>query len=92
MIAAIGRLLERHIVVFVAFHDAELETLAGAAPQSEMAVGRAVIAKNLLDGRHAVLERLRRQGVQVIETTPEKLDDQLVEVYLDLKRRQLVRG
>lgn len=91
MVASIGRLLARHVVVFVAFKDAELEDLIRAPPSEASAVGRAVIAKDLLDERRVVFERLRRKGVIIVEAAPRDLDTAIVDIYFDIKRRQVVQ-
>ncbi len=88
MLETAGRLVRRHVVMFVVFRDAELEGLASAAPEAPEDVSRTVIAASLLRERRLVLERLRRMGVQAVETTPERMGGAVVDAYLDLKRRQ----
>jgi uncharacterized protein (DUF58 family) len=90
MVENIGRLLERHLVLFVAFRDEELEGLVEAEPKEVDDVSRAVTAANLLKERELVLTTLRRMGVQVLDTPSARLGPAVLSAYLDLKRRNLL--
>jgi uncharacterized protein (DUF58 family) len=87
MIENIARLLERHLVVFVALRDLELEELARAEPSSPDDVSRAVIAHSLLREREGVTARLRRMGVEIVEAAPQAAGPALLDRYLEIKRR-----
>src|SRR5205085_1990712 len=56
MLAAVGALLERHLVLFVVLRDEELEAFTAAEPQAPEDVSRTVTAAGLLR------ERPRRRG------------------------------
>ena len=86
MVENVGRLLERHVVLFVAFRDDALEAMAAAEPTTTDDVARAVVAGTLLQEREAVLARLRRLGVDVLETPAAATGPALIARYLDLKR------
>jgi uncharacterized protein (DUF58 family) len=90
MLAAIGPLLKRHLLLFVVLRDEELEHFAGAEPVEPEDVSRAVTAASLLRERRLVLTRLRRLGVHVVEAQAEQAGPALVAAYLDLKRRNLL--
>lgn len=90
MIENLGRLLDRHLILFVAFRDEELEGLTDAEPLTAEDVSRAVTAANLLKEREEVLTRLRRLGVQVLDVPVSRLGPELLNAYLDLKRRNLL--
>jgi uncharacterized protein (DUF58 family) len=90
MIENIGRLMERHLVVFVAFRDQELEDMVAAEPREPDDVSRAVTAGNLLKERDVVLSKLRRLGVHIVDAPADALGPQLLSAYLDLKRRNLL--
>ncbi len=87
MIENIGRLLARHLVLFVAFRDDELAAMADAEPETPEDVSRAVVAGTLLAERDVVLARLRRLGAEVIDTPVRLLGPALIRRYLDLKRQ-----
>lgn len=86
MLRATGRLTERHIVLFILMRDAELETLADAAPTGSDDIARAVVAGSLLRERALVIGRLRMLGAQVIEAAHDEIGPALVERYFALKR------
>jgi uncharacterized protein (DUF58 family) len=90
MIENISRLMRRHLVLFVAFRDEELETLVRAAPTAPDDISRAVIAAALLREREVVIERLRRLGAEILETAADRIGPELVSRYLELKRRDLL--
>lgn len=90
MVQAIGRLLSRHLVLFVVMRDEELEEIAAAEPREAEDVARAVTAASLLRERHIVIARLRRLGVYVLEVRHAQIGHALVETYFDLKRRNVL--
>ncbi|MGQ0660377.1 DUF58 domain-containing protein [Sphingosinicella sp.] len=87
MLAGIGPLLQRHLVLFVVLRDEELEQFTDAEPVDPEDVSRAVTAASLLRERRLVLTRLRHLGVQVIEAAANQVGPALLNAYLDLKRR-----
>jgi uncharacterized protein (DUF58 family) len=90
MVENVARLLRRHLVLFVIFRDQELEGMASAEPAEPEDVSRAVVAGALLRERELVAAKLRRLGVHVLETPVERLGPNLLDAYVDLKRRELV--
>jgi len=90
MIENVGRLLRRHVVLFVAMRDEELETLVHAEPLTAEDVSRAVTAGALLRERELVLGRLRRLGVEVLEAPLDRIGPDLVNAYLALKRKNVL--
>ncbi len=90
MVENVARLARRHMIVFVAFHDEELETLRAAVPETPDDVSRAVIAHQLLRERSLVLARLRRLGVYIVDAPADRLGPELVRAYDELRRRERV--
>ncbi|MFZ4745408.1 MAG: DUF58 domain-containing protein [Sphingomonas sp.] len=90
MLRNVGRLAERHLVLFILMHDVELEALANAAPERSADVSRAVIAGSMLRERRIVVARLRRLGVHIVEAHHDRVGTELVNAYLGLKRRNLL--
>jgi uncharacterized protein (DUF58 family) len=90
MVEHVGRLARKHLMVVVTFRDEELEQLAAAEPHEPDDVSRAVVAVALLRQREGVLGQLRRLGVQVLEARAAELGPDLINRYLDVKRRELV--
>ena len=90
MMAAVGTLLKRHLVLFVVLRDEELEGIAGAEPGQADDIGRAVTAAALLRERRLVITRLRHLGVHVVEAPAAEAGPAVVAAYLDIKRRSLI--
>jgi hypothetical protein len=90
MIESLGRLLKRHLVLFVVLRDEELEGLAAAAPEMAEDVSRAVVAASLLRERETVIGRLRRMGAHIVDAPADQVGPEAVNAYLDLKRRDLL--
>jgi uncharacterized protein (DUF58 family) len=90
MLRTVGRLTERHLVLFMMMKDVELETLADMPPLSGDDVARAVTAGGLLRERQIVIGRLRLLGAHVIEADHRRLGPALVERYLELKQQDLL--
>lgn len=90
MIESLGRLLKRHLVLFVVMRDAELEDLTLVEPDSAEDVSRAVVAGTLLREREAVIARLRRMGAHIVDAPASQVGPDVVNAYLDLKRRDLL--
>lgn len=90
MLRSVQRLAEKHLMLFVLMRDVELEQLAAAAPETTADVSRAVVAASLLRERKIVIARLQRLGAHVVEAPHERLGTDLVNAYLDLKKRDLL--
>jgi uncharacterized protein (DUF58 family) len=87
MLENIGRLVRRHTVLFVVFHDEELETMEAAEPATPQDASRAVIASRLLKERELVLERLRQMGVDIVDVPLARMSMGVIDAYLSLKQR-----
>ena len=90
MIESVGRLVGRHLIMFVVLKDEELEGMVAAEPKAPEDVSRAVFAASLLRERELVISRLRRLGVHIVETPADRIGPELINAYLDLKRRDLL--
>ncbi len=90
MIDNLGRAARRHLILFVTLRDNEVEALAEAEPYSAEAVARAAIAHDFLRDRQIVFERLRRLGVMCLEAPGRQIGPELLNRYLDIKRRELI--
>lgn len=87
MIAAAARMLKRHRVLFVLFHDTELDSILDQRPEEADDVIRANIAHTLIRERRIVIERLRRLGIDVLEAAPNDLALALAEHYVRDRER-----
>jgi uncharacterized protein (DUF58 family) len=87
MIAAAARMLKRHRVLFVLFHDSELDAILDARPETGDDVIRANVAQTLLRERRIVIERLKRLGIDVLEAAADDLPLALAERYIRDRER-----
>jgi uncharacterized protein (DUF58 family) len=90
LVENVARLAKRHVVLFVALKDPELERIALAEPRAAPDLFRAVAAEELLRDRADVLQRVARLGVHVIDARAADVTSRLINVYLEMKRRELV--
>ena len=85
MVESIGRLVNKHLVLFVTIADSELENFIAQAPGDVATLARSVTAETLAHQRSIVLQRLRRMGVDVIEAPWDKIGYQLIDRYFVIK-------
>ena len=90
MLDNVQRLARRHLVIFVTLRDPDLAAVAGARPGSLQALNRAVVARDFIRERDVVIQRLRRIGVHCIDVPPARVSMQLLNRYLEIKRRELI--
>lgn len=86
MIESIGRLVSRHLVLFVTLVDSELEGMSQAEPDDLETLSMAVSADLLLRQRELVTRRLRQLGVDVVEARYDQFGTRLIDAYLAIKR------
>jgi uncharacterized protein (DUF58 family) len=89
MIENVSRLARKHLVLFVAVKDPSLDRRTLAKPTTLDALHEAVVASDFSRERAIVLERLRRAGAHCIDATPGEFSMQLVNRYIEIKRREL---
>jgi len=87
MLENLERLARRHLVVFVALRDPQLQRMTRARPASLERLYQAVTAGDFLKEREVVIHKLQRLGIHCIDTTPAKMSVELVNHYLEVKRR-----
>ena len=90
LLRAIRRLVEKHLVLVVVLRDEELEAIAATEPHGADDVTRAIMAATLLKERRVVVGRLRHLGVHVVESEYDRVNERLVQSYLELKKRDLL--
>ena len=90
MLENLGRLAKKHVVVFVSLRDPELQRLSRERPVGVVELNRAVVANSYLHDRHVVLKRLERMGLFSIDSEPDRMGPELINRYLEIKRRELV--
>jgi uncharacterized protein (DUF58 family) len=90
MVGNLQRLSKRHLVLFVVLRDRQLADVAVTRPDDFRALARSVFAQDFEAEREVVLQRLQRLGVQCLQVDPAQLGVELVNRYLDIKRREML--
>lgn len=90
MVESLGRLANKHLVLFVTMADAEIEAQIAAPPADIATLARAVTADTLSQQRKLVLQRLRRMGIDVIEAPWAKIGPQLIDRYFLIKNSEAI--
>lgn len=90
MIESIGRLVSKHLVLFVTIADHDLEDFIAREPDDIATLARSVTADTLLHQRQIVLQRLRRMGVDVIEAPYEHIGYGLIDKYFKIKNSEAI--
>ncbi|MBT8494144.1 MAG: DUF58 domain-containing protein [Deltaproteobacteria bacterium] len=90
MVENVQRLARRHLVLFVATRDPSMEAAATGKPYSVRDIGRAVVAGQFDRERDVVIERLKRSGVHCVDVDPSQVSVEMLNRYLEIKRRELI--
>ncbi len=90
MIENVSRLARRHLVLFVATRDPTLEKQAARQPHTVKDIHRSVVAAQFAREREVVIERLKRAGVHCLDVPPANVSVQMLNRYLEIKRRELI--
>jgi uncharacterized protein (DUF58 family) len=90
MIESIGRLITRHLVIFVTLADSDLEHFIAAEPGDLATLARSIAADSLAQQRSVVLQRLRHMGVDVIEAPWEQIGFALIDRYLAVRNAEAI--
>jgi len=90
MIESVGRLIAKHLVLFVTMEDTELSGLQEAEPATISDVAASVTAATLSRQRAIVLQRLRQMNVNVIEAPWSAITNRLIDRYLEIKHAEAI--
>jgi uncharacterized protein (DUF58 family) len=84
------QLLRRHVLLFVAMAQPEVESIAQARPNSVDQMFRAAAAQEMAARRELLLARLHEQGALTLDLNPEALTSSVLNQYLTVKERAMV--
>jgi len=84
------QMTRRHLVLFVAVGQPDLNERVAQRPESEEEMFRYIAAIEIVQRRELLLRRLRQRGVLAMELMPGALAASLVNQYLDIKDRSLI--
>ncbi|MEO8877139.1 MAG: DUF58 domain-containing protein [Polyangiaceae bacterium] len=83
-------LLPRHLPLVVLMRDLDVEALALRPSRGEADLYVRAAAAEALAWRDAIIVKLRRAGVLVLDASPGDVTPELVKSYLDIKARRLL--
>jgi uncharacterized protein (DUF58 family) len=84
------QLLRRHVLLFVAMAQPDVEAIANARPRNVEEMFRASAAQELTSRRELLLARLREQGALTLDLDPAQLTSAVLNQYLKVKERAMV--
>ncbi len=90
MVESLGRLVNKHLVLFVTMTDSEVENLIAAPPCDIATLARSVTADSFAQQRKLVLTRLRRLGINVLEAPWETIGPRLIDRYLAIRNSEAI--
>jgi uncharacterized protein (DUF58 family) len=84
------QLLRRHVLLFVAMAQPEIERIAQVRPKNVEQMFRATAAQEMAGRRELLLARLHEQGALTLDLNPEALTSSVLNQYLTVKERAMV--
>ncbi len=90
VLAALGSLVPRHLVMCVLANDGAVTQALETAPTTATQAYRAAVALSLEDERTKALATLRARGIIVVDVPASKLSVAILDAYLDVKTRGLL--
>lgn len=84
------QLLHRHVLLFVAMAQPDVEAMAQARPRTVAQMFRTSAAQELAGRRELLLARLREQGALTLDLDPRHLTAPVLNEYLRVKERAMV--
>jgi uncharacterized protein (DUF58 family) len=84
------QLLRRHVLLFVAMAQPEVEQIAQARPNNLEQMFRSSAAQEMAGRRELLLARLHEQGALTLDLNPEALTSSVLNQYLTVKERAMV--
>jgi uncharacterized protein (DUF58 family) len=84
------QLLRRHVLLFVAMAQPEVEQIAQSRPNNIEQMFRASAAQEMAGSRELLLARLHEQGALTLDLNPEALTSSVLNQYLTVKERAMV--
>jgi len=84
------QLLRRHVLLFVAMAQPEVESIARTRPANVEQMFRAAAAQEMAGRRELLLARLHEQGALTFDLNPDALTSSVLNQYLAVKERAMV--
>jgi hypothetical protein len=84
------QLLRRHVLLFVAMAQPEVDEIAAKRPKNIDQMFLSAAAQEMAGRRELLLARLHEQGALTMDLTPEALTSTVLNQYLTVKERAMV--
>ncbi len=84
------QLLRRHVLLFVAMAQPEVERIAQRLPKDVEEMFESAAAQQMTNRRELLLARLHEQGALTLDLNPEALTSRVLNQYLSVKERAMV--
>jgi uncharacterized protein (DUF58 family) len=84
------QLLRRHVLLFVAMAQPEVERIAKARPKNVEEMFRSAAAQEMAGRRELLLAQLAEQGALTLDLDPDDLTSTVLNQYLKVKERAMV--
>ena len=84
------QLLRRHVLLFVAMAQPEVEVIAQARPRNVEQMFMSAAAQEMAGRREVLLARLHEQGALTLDLNPAELTSRVLNQYLAVKERAMV--
>lgn len=78
-----------HLVLLVVFENSELESFANETARDVKEIYDKTMAKHLLFQKRLIAKEVGKYGIQSLITKPEMLSSELLNKYLNIKKRQM---
>lgn len=85
-----AQLLKRHLLLFVAMAQPEIESIAARPPETVAEMFRAAAAQEMAGRREVLLARLQEQGALTMDLHPDSVTSTVLNQYLMVKERAMV--
>jgi uncharacterized protein (DUF58 family) len=83
-------LLRRHVLLFVAMAQPEVDSIALERPKNVEQMFRAAAAQEMAGRRELLLARLQEQGALTLDLNPQAVTSSILNQYLMVKERAMV--
>ena len=90
VIESAGRLLSRHLVLFMVIGQPDLGRVAQRRPENPQQMFESVAAIDMVQRRELLLAKLRERGALAMEILPSQLSAAVLNHYLMIKERSLL--
>ncbi|HJX85001.1 MAG TPA: DUF58 domain-containing protein, partial [Candidatus Angelobacter sp.] len=90
VIESASQVLSKHLLLFVAIAQMDLQNLADSYPNDARHMYEVVAAQEMVHRREMLITRVRNRGALALEVNPDRLTTTVVNQYLQIKERSLI--